>query len=517
MMLKSKFLPMGVLAVGLCVGACTGGDQQDAAQAAFSPIEEAILNDPDSFYYLDLADYPSQDATLPIGVFDSGTGGLTVLDALVRFDQHQNSDWSAGGDGVPDFASERFIYLADQANMPYGNYYATDKSDLLVEHVIKDVQFLLGNKYYTEAEAEEFRADKEQIKAIVIACNTATAYAVDAVRDFVAKSGLDLPVIGVIDAGAKGVLEKFDLDESGTIGVFATVGTVASQGYERTINLMKESLGYTGRIQIVNQGGHGVAEAVDEEADFLSRVATQPRDNYRGPSLEHPDFKIDRTLMDVYNFDFDHNQMLCDTQNMDDCQILQINSPENYVRYHLVSMMEKVRNTPDAEPLKAIVLGCTHYPYLTQEIQEVLSELYDYQLDGEYLYRPFLVEHVHIIDPSENVAVELYQYLAENDLRNPSGDMKDSEFFISVPNVQNSGVQLDEAGRFTYDYKYGRNAGEIQEYVRVVPFSRDNIPAETIERLSSTIPATFELIWNFSAYNEKNAGLSPELRIGKAE
>lgn len=494
---RAMLWPLGLLILGFLVDACTAGRQNEEMGNANSPIEQAILNEPESFYFIDFADYQTKDASLPIGVFDSGTGGLTVLDALVRFDEFNNANGAAGGDGVADFARERFIYLADQANMPYGNYHSADNSELLVEHILKDVQFLLGNKYYSSQEAEAFKTDKNKIKAIVIACNTATAYGVETVREFVAKAGLDIPVIGVIDAGAKGVLENFALDEDGTIGVFATVGTIASDGYARTIQLMKESLGYSGIIQIVNQGGHGIAESVDEEADFLNRQASQPRENYRGPSFDHPDFKIDRTLMDIYNFDFDHHKMLCDVQNMDDCQILQINSPDNYVRYHLVSMLEKIRLTESAQPLKAVVLGCTHYPYLTAEIREVLQELYNYQVNGQYRYRHLMAENIHIIDPSENVAKELYAYLSEHKLQNPSGKMEDSQFFISVPNLTNSSVIVDEAGRFTYDYKYGRKAGEIQEYVRVVPFSRNNIPAETIDRLSGSIPATFDLIRNF--------------------
>lgn len=250
---RAALWPLGLLMTGLLFDACTATQQKE--ETADLPIEQAILNDPESFYYIDFANYQAKVASLPIGVFDSGTGGLTVLDALVRFDEFNNENGAVGADGMADFAKERFIYLADQANMPYGNYHSAGNSELLVEHIIKDVQFLLGNKYYSSQEAAAFHGDKEKIKAIVIACNTATAYGVEKVREFVVKAGLDIPVIGVIDAGARGVLENFEIDESGTIGVFATVGTIASNGYERTINLMKESLGYTGDIQIVNQGG----------------------------------------------------------------------------------------------------------------------------------------------------------------------------------------------------------------------------------------------------------------------
>ena len=63
-------------------------------------------------------------ASQPIGIFDSGTGGLTVFDAIVNFDKYNNKtrNFTSNGDSIRDFNQESFIYLADQANMPYGNY-----------------------------------------------------------------------------------------------------------------------------------------------------------------------------------------------------------------------------------------------------------------------------------------------------------------------------------------------------------------------------------------------------------
>ncbi|QDH79915.1 Asp/Glu/hydantoin racemase [Echinicola soli] len=458
------------------------------------PIEKAILEQRESFYYVDFGQYPEMDKGLPIGVFDSGTGGLTVLDAIVQYDGHQNNNKATGADGEPDFDKETFIYLADQANMPYGNYSSEGKTDLLVEHIIKDTQFLLSDKYYKEAKAKNYSQDKSPVKTLVIACNTATAYGKELIDQFIEKAGINVHVIGVIDAGARGVLQVFDQSGNGSIGVMATVGTVASKGYENTIVRIKEEQGYTGKIRIYNQGGHGIAEAVDEEPDFINRDASKPRDSYRGPSLDNPEFKIDRSLLDIYNFDFDHSKMLCDARDTDDCTVLQLNDTENYVRYHLVSLMEKIRKDPEALPLKAIVLGCTHYPYLTSDIEMVLGELYDYEKNGEFIYRDFMSEDIAIIDPAVKVAEELYAYLQENDLFNPTGDMYKSRFFISVPNTDNPKVTTDENGRFPYEYKYGRSAGEIQEYVKVVPFAPSNIPKETIDRLSGAIPATFQLI-----------------------
>lgn len=517
--IKKQFIPMKtkkimkkyILGLGfvflLGFYACENKNKQSDSE--LTAIEASILNDSTSHYYVDIEGYGDPDASWPIGVFDSGTGGLTVLDALVNFDQYNNANFVEGTDGTPDFASEDFIYLADQANMPYGNYYSAGKSDLLMEHIIKDVQFLLGKRYYANANDKGFQSDKKKIKALVIACNTATAYGQEQIDEFIRKTGLNIPVIGVINAGARGTLESFAKEENGSIGVFATVGTIASKGYEKTILSMKDELGLKGDLQVYNQGGHGVAEAVDEEPDFIDRKAKAPRTDYRGPSLENSEFKIDKTLMDVYNFDFDRSKMLCDSQNTDDCLVLQINSADNYVRYHLVSLMEQIRKKEGAQPLKALVLGCTHYPYLKKDIRTVLHDLYNYKgANGEYVYRALMAEEVKIIDPAEFVAKELYAALKDENKFNLSGDMyKNSRFYISVPNNDNKNVIVDDKGRFTYDYKYGRNEGEIQEYVKVVPFDRSNISDDTIERLKFSIPGTFKLIRELNEISAKTMAL----------
>lgn len=476
-------------------------------------IEHAILNEKDNFYYVNFAKYRSLSPGLPVGIFDSGTGGLTVLEAIVNYDKNNNVSSKPGADSIADFANEKFIYLADQANMPYGNYYAAGKSDLLIEHIIKDAQFLLSNKYYANDSEKKYSTDKQPIKALVIACNTATAYGKKHIEDFIRKTGIDLHIIGVIDAGARGALATFRKDEDGAIGVMATVGTIASKGYANTLMAVKEKLGYKGNIQVYNQGGFGIAEAVDEEPDYIDRKATALRANYRGPSLDNAQYRIDKTLMDIYNFDFDKSKMLCDSKNVDDCNALQINSADNYVRYHLVSMMENIRKTPGAQPLKAILLGCTHYPYLTTEISTVLDELYNYQRDGEYLYRPFMVKNIELIDPAVNVAEELYVYLKEKNLLNKQSQRSTSEFYITVPNRDNPEVITDSLNYFPYDYKYGRNAGNIQEYVKVVPFSKNNISPETIERLRKGIPTTFTLITHFARKNEKLKAMDNSSKI----
>jgi len=110
--------------------------------------------------------------SLPIGVFDSGTGGLTVLEALLTLDAFNNETGKPGSDGKLDFSKEYFQYLADQANMPYGNYAAANKTDLLKEHIQKNMQFFLQEA-----------STKPPVKMIVLACNTATAYALADIKN----------------------------------------------------------------------------------------------------------------------------------------------------------------------------------------------------------------------------------------------------------------------------------------------------------------------------------------------
>ncbi len=130
-------------------------------------------------------------ASHPVGVFDSGVGGLTVLNALMG--------------ALP---AESFVYLGDTARLPYGTKspetvvrYATRAADLLVQR---------------------------GIKALVVACNTASAAALPALRE----RFRDLPVIGVVEPGAAAACA---LTRSGRIAVIATESTVAGGAYQRAI------------------------------------------------------------------------------------------------------------------------------------------------------------------------------------------------------------------------------------------------------------------------------------------
>lgn len=461
--------------------------------AAAEDIRDSILKNPQSPYYVDFAHYPKADSRLPVGVFDSGTGGLTVLDAMLRYDEHRNGDGSEGADGVPDFATEDLIYLADQANMPYGNYPSVGKTDLLKEHVLKCAQFLLGTRYYADGP----RNDKKPVKAIVIACNTATAYAKSDIEAMLQKAGSDLKVIGVIDAGARAALESLGPQGTGSIAIFATAGTVASGGYERALQKIHDEMGYTWPLQTYSQGGVGLAESIDEDSSYIDRKASEPRTTYKGPSLKEKDVETYRLHRDGLLMDAD-------------CSCVQINSPENYVRYHLVQLLETMHKDPQARPLQALILGCTHYPYMQAEIRQTLQELRQ-----NPRYALLLAPQVALIDPAQNTARALWTHLHQSGLENHVGSWKNSEFYITVPNPETTPENATEAAgtRFTYDYKYGRSPGENRPFVRTVPFSRANIPDEVASRFAQLIPSVYSLIRDFDSRHPKTAFLPADQRL----
>src|SRR5918993_5326551 len=135
-------------------------------------------------------------SNLPIGIFDSGVGGLTVYRAL-----HER------------LPSERFVYLGDTARVPYGT-----KSLATVErYAIENARFL----------------ETHHIKALVVACNTASALALPAIRESV-----NLPVIGVIGPGAR---HAGKVTGGKPVAVIATEATVQSSAYAKAISKIDPS------------------------------------------------------------------------------------------------------------------------------------------------------------------------------------------------------------------------------------------------------------------------------------
>lgn len=450
-------------------------------------IKKIQKNDGD-FYDLD-KNVNHKDFSLPIGVFDSGIGGISVFDEILNADNY-NEAGERVSDSVPDFKEESFIYMADQANMPYSNYVEVGKTDLLEEHVLKDFLFLV-NRNYNTVDSEDIYKTKPTVKTIVIACNTATAYGKSFVEDFIEYSNINLEIIGVIDAGAKGALEAIEKNENATIAIFATPATVKSQAYVSTLTELIEKGKYGSNIQIVQQGGKGLHESIDNKTDFIGAGYVKPYPSYQGPSYSNPDYKIEKELLNVYKFDTLDHHLLYNNRYLFAADSVQINSIENYVRYHIVSLVEKINKVPEKQPLKAIILGCTHYPFVEHEINQVLAELkstgrYEEVLNGE----------VVLIDPAKNTAIELYKLLSSTNLLNSNRSPAAKDlFFTSVPNTFNPKTKIDENGAFTYEYQYlSRNANDPGRSTLIVPFSEKVISKDQMKQIEEKYPKTFALI-----------------------
>ena len=134
---------------------------------------------------------------MSIGVFDSGIGGLTVLKEIRKV-----------------LPNEKIFYFGDTARVPYG-----EKTKELITRYSKEIV--------------EFLLDKE-VSAIVVACNTATALALEEL-----KKTFKIPIIGVIKAGAKTAINT---TKSGNIGVIGTKATVNSKRYEEEIKKLSENV-----------------------------------------------------------------------------------------------------------------------------------------------------------------------------------------------------------------------------------------------------------------------------------
>ena len=127
----------------------------------------------------------------PIGVFDSGLGGLTVVKALKKL-----------------LPNESIIYFGDTARLPYG----VKSKDLVKQYSIQITKFLI----------------QKNAKIIIIACNTATAMALNVLRNKFSSN----PIIGVIEPGVQQAILKTNNKQ---IGVIGTIATISSNAYEKSI------------------------------------------------------------------------------------------------------------------------------------------------------------------------------------------------------------------------------------------------------------------------------------------
>ncbi len=491
---KGCFLIFALLVAALFSSCSSSVKKQDnkltSGSEKLSLISE-ISSDQNSPFYIDFSEYPQDRDPLPIGVFDSGTGGLTVLNAIIRLDAFDNRTHERGSDGIPDFISEKFVYLGDRANMPYGRYPSEGKTDFLKELIIKDVRFLLGDRYYASPEEKSPTGEKLPVKAIVIACNTATAYGFELVEQVLKDWGSDMKAIGIIDAGAKEAVQLYDADTMDTVAVFATEGTCSSGGYSRALKKYFSARGIK-EVNILQQPCFGLAGAVDGDPAYIIPDTADVRGSglYQGPGIGHPVYSIDLSLWEEYHFDTGDG-LLLERDEERNIITVELNSVENYIKYYVTSLVTEALERGETGRIRSVILGCTHYPLFEQEFRDHFLFLRSFNEK----YRDIIPEEIHIIDPAEAEAVSLYLYFRENNLfgRNKNSE---SRFFLSVPNPLLDSIRIDSAGEFPVDYKYGRDINSSFLYVKRVPLQKKHLPEALLLKIQSSLPDIYALLFN---------------------
>ncbi len=166
----------------------------------------------------------------PIGIFDSGVGGLTVFKSVREH-----------------FPKEDIVYFGDTARVPYG----PKSPNTIIDYSIQNARFLL----------------QQNIKILVVACNTSSAVAIPSLRKLT-----DIPIIGVIEPGA----EQAVLHSSkGRIGVIGTEGTIRSCAYQEAIQKLKEQSEVYSRacplfVPLAEEGWHEHQTAELVAREYLS-------------------------------------------------------------------------------------------------------------------------------------------------------------------------------------------------------------------------------------------------------
>jgi len=174
----------------------------------------------------------------PLGMFDSGVGGLTVLRELMR-----------------QLPEESTLYFGDTARVPYGS----KSRDVIERYSLEIGQFLT----------------QQNVKMIVVACNTASAFALPALQ-----KRFQVPIVGVIDPGARAALQS---TKSGRVGVIGTEGTIESRAYSEAIHRLKTDVEVYGQacpliVPLVEEGWIEKPLAVDIVKEYLTPLLAQEID-----------------------------------------------------------------------------------------------------------------------------------------------------------------------------------------------------------------------------------------------
>jgi glutamate racemase len=172
----------------------------------------------------------------PIGVFDSGLGGLTVLKEIAGM-----------------LPGESIVYFGDSGRAPYG----TKSRETIEKYTVQDIRFLLS----------------QEIKLVVIACNTMSAYSYE-----LARRSFDIPIIEVISPGAS---VAASVTKNGKLGIIGTTATINSGAYEKAVNRIN------GSIEIYSIACPLFAPLVEEGREWWENdIALRITEKYLAPLKE---------------------------------------------------------------------------------------------------------------------------------------------------------------------------------------------------------------------------------------
>ena len=480
---------LAAAALPLCLLSC----KDEGGERALLPIAQKALTDTASVYYTDLSSYPEDISKLPIGVLDCSVNGFEVVERLLTLDRFDNITGKPGPDGIVDFGGENIQFLSDRANGPYGGYIEEGNLDFLKEQVLSNTLFLMGDDFFNLA-GDEYRSGyKEPVKLIIVSSPVADLRVLPDVENFLEQSGTGVKAIGVVEAGVQEAVSDVDEDGNLCVGVLFAPDGVSSIEYE---SMIRKAVGNTGgKVQVLNQEAVGLDAAIKGDTAYVDTTAVVARDSYAGPVSGVSYNNIDMSLFDRYGFDTQDNALLYVRNG--DLSGVQLNSVENYARFHLVSMIERHRRSGSRVPISSIILADGSYAQIRDILEEVMDELYNYRRGGIYLYRSGISPDFRFIDPAECAAVEAYKILRNDRNLALRGDLTRLESFITMPSASLPEDAINPDGTMKDDYRYGRQCGSEELTTKVVPFSPRYVTPEIMNYIERNNSEVYSLIRNY--------------------
>ncbi len=483
---------LGILILSLVALA---GCAEKVEEVTLPAIAQAAIYDETSIYFQDYGNYEKELSRLPIGVMDWSIDGYSVVEMFLTSDGYDNVAGTHEADGIVDFGGENFQFLLDMANGPYYQYILGDNVDFLKEQVLRNVIFLTGNSYYNLAVDETPMGIKPRVKLVVVASPVADYKVMEDINGFLAATGTGVRALGVMSCGIESMVADIARKEEVSVSVLFPDGGLKARNYEEALRAAAAAKGFTGKLNVFGQETEGLSQAIKGNKDYVDESVSRLRLNYQGPQIGISYNNIDLALIERYNFNYEDNALL--TKKRPDGTIdIQINSVENYIRYYLVSVIERHRRSGSTTPISKFYLADFQYHCVKDIINNVISELYNYRRDGMYLYRNSIDANYKIIDPMECAVRKSYAMLRESDLLAVRGAKSELHSFITLPATSLPADYMTSEGDLADSVKYSRTSEMEFLTTKQLAFDSRYLTDEEISHIADDSPNAFLLISN---------------------